>query len=790
MVHSRPPEKRRYTLSHELTSLRGGQGQIFLAIDHRFNRQVLVKKLRRGAASVDDLQLRFEREARVTAQLQHSGVVHVYDYYTDDDDLGATVMEFVRNDVSYGEVAARTLDDVLDARVRIVPSRDDPEFCRLINVLVEVCSTVDYAHARGLIHRDLKCANILVTSGRVAVIDWGLVKIRDESDIILAIGNSEPGARDSCETGVGDTLGTIPYAAPEQIADPAAADERSDIYSVGVILYRVLTGALPGQTGGCLSPREINRKIPRTIEAICMKAISEHPAERYRSLRDLGSDLSAWIADQPITAHPDWLGSIWRMARRHQLEVSTIALLGVALLTGLAVVSSLIAKHNIALLAAEERTEAQRDKLFEAVDDLVNKTSRRLGQLPGTEELQKDLLTDARRYIESVASTSARSKQGRVFRARANYRLAQIAHQLRDRRLSDRVGQAALTEFSQLASEFPEEQQFQFDVFHCHFLLEDYSAAFHGIQTLCDSDPKPEYIDAYAAAAAALAREELLGTDKASAKKYARAGLAKATQLAQDVPWNRSYRRHIATNSSILAEVARASEQFKRALEFASVAVDENLMLHQSKPMELSFLLDTVYSCMLAVECAMDACDMKAATRLSSLAMRVAQDGVNTHGPSLLCWHRLVFATDQHLEHALYSKAGRNGVLANHLANLEVAHGRWPDDEIVRCHLALTHLHLHHPNVALRLIEHLDIDSLRADLIVPVGRVYLRNGDLDAAERSFRMHEEDPRFRIWLALVQAHKGNLRAAKQTMESVTDLSHLPLFLRTKEEIDHVR
>ena len=199
----------------------GGQGQIFQARDTRFNRRVLVKQLHAGVASLEESRLRFEREALVTARLQHPGIVTVYDYFEDEDNTAWCVMEYVYEETPEGVIPTETLDAILRARPTINPRRDDEGFRRLLETLISVSRTVDYAHRRGLVHRDLKCSNILVSRNRVVVIDWGVVKVLNECEQFSPRMSVEESI-DSREllTMAGDRIGTPPYTAPEQNDDP------------------------------------------------------------------------------------------------------------------------------------------------------------------------------------------------------------------------------------------------------------------------------------------------------------------------------------------------------------------------------------------------------------------------------------------------------------------------------------------------------------------------------------------------------------------------------------------
>jgi eukaryotic-like serine/threonine-protein kinase len=271
----------------------GGMAQVWRARDEVLGRTVAIKVLRDNLADDPAFRARFHREAVAAAHLTHPSIVSVYDTGVDGD-VVYIVMEYV---------AGRTLAEL--RRERGTFDLDDA-----VGVAVPVLEALGYAHERGVVHRDIKPENILVgEDGRVRVADFGIAKAA------FAGGDL---------TTTGQVLGTVRYLSPEQVGD-AEADARSDLYSMGVVLYELLTGRAPFSdenpvtaamlrlTTAPVPPRDIRPALPRDVQAVVLKSLARRPEDRYQSaaamcdalLRTAGAGVPApGRGASPANEHP------------------------------------------------------------------------------------------------------------------------------------------------------------------------------------------------------------------------------------------------------------------------------------------------------------------------------------------------------------------------------------------------------------------------------------------------------------------------------------------------------
>jgi hypothetical protein len=284
----------------------GGFGTVWIARDTRLNRMVALKTPREGQLDADHVD-DFLHEARFAAHLKHPNIVGVYEIGRDGD------VAYIVSDLVQGAPLS-------DWR------RDLPlTFDETAELIATVASALHYAHEEGIVHRDLKPANILMDlKGQPHLSDFGLA--RWEADEIVTLD--------------GRILGTPGYMSPEQASgDSQSCDRRTDIYSLGVVLFELLTGELPfrGQpamqiqqtvTDEPPSPRKLNGSVPRDLDTICLKCLEKKPEQRYATAQDLAEELQRFLKGGPILARS--LGRperVWRWCRRHPIVPGSLVTL-------------------------------------------------------------------------------------------------------------------------------------------------------------------------------------------------------------------------------------------------------------------------------------------------------------------------------------------------------------------------------------------------------------------------------------------------------------------------------
>ena len=350
-----------YAIGPELA--RGGMGKILSARDRRLRRDVVIKVTRHEGELVDP---RFEREALITARLQHPSIVRVYEAGVLSDGRAFYAMERVRG---------RSLEVVLDETTTL------EERLALLPHAIAVADAIAYAHSEGVLHRDLKPSNVLIGPfGETVVIDWGLAKdlravdtpLRPDTPVAEESGSSS----DSSLTHAGAVLGTPSYMAPEQ-ARGDAVDERTDIYALGTLLYTLLSGTPPYRghstdevielvASGRRKPIvEREPRVPPELATIVEHAMALDPADRYQSAKQLADELRQFAAGKLVASHEYGLWELLkRWVWRHRITV------GVSLFAAIVLIVVLVLSFQ-SLKVAKEEAEIEKLKAERATDKVL-----------------------------------------------------------------------------------------------------------------------------------------------------------------------------------------------------------------------------------------------------------------------------------------------------------------------------------------------------------------------------------------------------------------------------------
>lgn len=271
---------------------RGGMAEVRKGTDVRLGRTVAVKRLRTDLASDATFQARFRREAQSAASLNHTAIVSVYDTGEELANDGSNVSQPY---IVMEYVAGRTLRDILREGRKILPER-------ALEITSGVLSALDYSHRAGIIHRDIKPGNVMLTpSGDVKVMDFGIAR---------AVSDAQ-----STMTATAAVVGTAQYLSPEQ-ARGETVDSRSDVYSTGCLLFELLTGRPPFVGDSPVSvayqhvreqpprPSSLDADLPPEVDAIVMKALAKRVEDRYQSAAAMKEDIDRFLAGRPVQAPP------------------------------------------------------------------------------------------------------------------------------------------------------------------------------------------------------------------------------------------------------------------------------------------------------------------------------------------------------------------------------------------------------------------------------------------------------------------------------------------------------
>jgi hypothetical protein len=421
-----PPASRgRYRLDslHDM----GGTTQLWHAHDEELDREVTLAELRPEAAGDAAAAAALVERARVVGQLEHPAIAPVYE-------LSGGPAPFFTSRLVEGRTLSEACREYHDSRA--AGRATAAEFRELLRAVLAACNAVAYAHAHGVVHGCLRgSAVVLGEFGEVVVTRWDRARPRaapPETDKDGDHGGPAPGPDDS-------------------MVVPAAADERDDVRALGALLYEVLTGRSAFQEPGADEPRadrdpprprELLRRTPPVLEAICLKALAADPAKRHACAADLAQELRTFLADAPVAGYRDsWSARAGRWARRHGPTVAAGFTLLLAVVLGLAAAASVLAvdlrrEHAVRLKVQEshdlsERHLARARGRFRMSWEAVDGFHAGVGESPelrspGLEALRGKLLRSAIRFYEGFVAQEGDDRDAQAEQARALWRLGSL----------------------------------------------------------------------------------------------------------------------------------------------------------------------------------------------------------------------------------------------------------------------------------------------------------------------------------------------------------------------------
>jgi serine/threonine protein kinase len=365
----------------------GGMGVVFKAYDQRLLRNVAIKMVAAGPIATEELLERFEREAQAVAQIQHPNIAQIYEV-GEVEGRPYLVMEFV---------SGGTLSEHLKNK-----PQTPAQAAELIETLAHA---VHASHEAGILHRDLKPSNVLLTrDGAAKITDFGLAK-RLQADAA------------SHATRTGDVVGTPAYMSPEQAGGVVRSiGPPTDVYSLGVILFEMLTGRPPFQTPDPLStvlmvlsddpvpPRRLQPSVPRDLETICLKCLEKLPSKRYATAAELADDLSRFRRREPIRARR--VGMIERtlkLARRRKAAASLIIVSAILL----SIITGMWIQHNVRLRYELNRTNRLFGRAHHLANWLLLEHVDAVSKLRGSTPAEKELVQQMLVYLDALANDPA-----------------------------------------------------------------------------------------------------------------------------------------------------------------------------------------------------------------------------------------------------------------------------------------------------------------------------------------------------------------------------------------------
>lgn len=580
---------------------KGGMGLVSVARDRELDREIALKEVQPRYTRDAATTARFDLEARVTGKLEHPGIVPVYGRGQRSDGRPYYAMRFVS-----GQSLQQAVEEFHAADK---PGRDPRErslaMRQLLRRFVDVCNTIGFAHAKGFLHRDIKPANIMLGAfGETLVVDWGLAKEMGakEAKLVAPAVPTSISAGDTDETREGFThygqaMGTPAFMSPEQAAGQwDITGVASDVYSLGAMLYAILTGSPPFagpskevitkvQRGEFKPLTLVKGNVPAALNAVCRKAMALKIDDRYPTAIALADDVEHWLADEPVSCYREpFTVRVSRWAKRHRTGVAAAAVLlatgSLALAIGLVAVNHERKQKKAAFeKAAIARGEA-RDALLTLTDDAVGEILAGSNKPTANQRKFLESLIDTYRRF---ASQNADSSETQLFAANALVRVGRLQGRIGRIEPADEAFRDAIARLEPPPTNAGEDWQYARGLAHLYYGIlklqqsdpaaeAEMIAAGDLFRELAAANPKPEYRFRQSQCDERLGVLYLVLNRMPDAAKRGESAFAIREALAKEFPGEPDYQFRLAQSYRQRAAIAFGQKKIADAIAAAKEA--------------------------------------------------------------------------------------------------------------------------------------------------------------------------------------------------------------------------